>query len=46
MNIIPVETKADCDIILPVFNSLSHVREAVTSVLECTAGVVYLTLEQ
>lgn len=44
MNNIPVETKADCDIILPVFNSLSHVREAVTSVLECTAGVVYKLL--
>lgn len=44
MKTIPVETKADCDIILPVFNSLNHVREAVTSVLECTAGVVYQLL--
>jgi O-antigen biosynthesis protein len=44
LKIIPVQTITDCDIILPVFNSLSHVREAVTSVLECTAGVVYQLL--
>jgi len=34
----------DCDIILPVYNSLTHVREAVDSVLEHTTNPSYRLL--